>query len=316
MQYGNEEAQAVVDMVAKRAWVPLAALVVGLIVRLLKSDTKVPIDVPPRVRVWLALGLGVLSGVLEAVATGRAWGDAIVGGVVSAALAILGQNVVIDSLRGGRELTIPGLIKPGVPPGPGKPPSIRPPPASPGSSPGAPGYVTPSGSMMRCATNVLTGPARLLYAAFGRARSVAPLVVLGYALLVGAAVSCSPSRPPAEVQRDAARASILLIAEAVSVAAIACADAIDRTQSHDLADKCKAAYSGARSALLAAEASIDAYDAGAYGQVGCAIKKATRSLSDLSDAMAAISAPPPLTVRDAVTLGHRLGFTCLAAQDL
>src|SRR5688572_24126051 len=99
-----------VALIERRAWVPAAALVVGLLVRLMKSDTKLPIDIPPRARAWVALGLGVLSGVLEKVATGRTWTSALVGGLVTGALAIVGHDTLIMSLRRGRELPVPGLM--------------------------------------------------------------------------------------------------------------------------------------------------------------------------------------------------------------
>jgi hypothetical protein len=121
----------IVALIESRKWVPLAALVITFAVRLLKSDTKIPIDIPPRWRIWLALALGCVSGVLEAVVTGTKWEAAIVGGLVSTGLAVLGQNIVIDSMRGGKEFVVPGLTLVNVPPSPGKPPSIKPIPMPP-----------------------------------------------------------------------------------------------------------------------------------------------------------------------------------------
>lgn len=120
-----------ITMIERRAWVPLAALVVGFLVRLLKSDTKLPITIPGVYRMWVAFGLGVVSGVLEHVATGVSWTSAIVGGLVSAAFAALGHDALIGSLRAGRELAVPGLMLPGAPPAPGKPPTV--PPTGPGA---------------------------------------------------------------------------------------------------------------------------------------------------------------------------------------
>lgn len=119
------------ELVTEHKWVGVAAIVIGVVVRLMKSDTKIPINIPTQYRVWLALGLGIVSGVLEAVATGKAWTPAIVDGLVSAAIAIVGQNAIIDSLRGGKEITVPGLMVPGASPAPGKPPSIDPPAMTP-----------------------------------------------------------------------------------------------------------------------------------------------------------------------------------------
>ncbi|MDQ2668025.1 MAG: hypothetical protein M3Z05_18785 [Gemmatimonadota bacterium] len=115
------------DLVMQKKWIALMALLIGLVVRLLKSDTKIPIDIPPQYRVWLALGLAPIAGAVDKVAAGNTWTTAMVEGAIAAVLAIVGHSTVIDSLRGGRELNIPGLIKENVPPGPGKPPTIPPP---------------------------------------------------------------------------------------------------------------------------------------------------------------------------------------------
>lgn len=120
------DSTALLALVSQHKWVPLAALVIGIIVRLLKSDTKIPIDIPPRLRVWLALALGAGSAVLEAVTTGLSWKESILNGLLSTGLAVLGQNVVIDSVRNGKEFNLPGLIKPGVSPSPDAPPTLPP----------------------------------------------------------------------------------------------------------------------------------------------------------------------------------------------
>lgn len=116
-----------------RNYVLIAAFVIGFLVRLLKSDTKIPIDIPPRLRLPLAFAFGAIGGVLETIASGKPWRQAVFEGAVAAALAVLGQNVFIDSIRGGKELPIPGLMLEGEPPSPGKPPTI-PPPGDPGAN--------------------------------------------------------------------------------------------------------------------------------------------------------------------------------------
>jgi len=116
------------NLIADRKWVAVAAVVIGLIVRLLKTDSKLPIDVPPQLRVWLALALGGASGALDKLveAGNTTWTTALLNGLVAAVLAIVSHNLVIDSMRGGKELPVPGLIKPGVAPSPGNPPTIPP----------------------------------------------------------------------------------------------------------------------------------------------------------------------------------------------
>lgn len=118
--------QQLSDLIVQKKWIALMALIIGLIVRLLKSDTKIPIDIPPQYRVWLALGLAPIAGAFTKWAAGTTWTTAMVEGFVAAVFAIVGHNVVIDSMRGGKEFVVPGLTKENTPPGPGKPPSIPP----------------------------------------------------------------------------------------------------------------------------------------------------------------------------------------------
>lgn len=108
-------------------WLAVSVIAIGSAVRLLKSDTKIPIDIPPKYRVWLAMLLGVVSGVMESVSTGMPWKQAILNGLSAAMVAVLGHNVIVDSMRGGKEFAVPWLTIPGAPPSPGKPPSIPPP---------------------------------------------------------------------------------------------------------------------------------------------------------------------------------------------
>lgn len=119
--------QQLLDLINQRRWIPLAALILGLIVRLLKSDTKIPITIPPRLRMPLAIVLGAFVAGIDKLAETTTWTNALLSGGASAAFAILAHNFFIDSLRGGKELPIPGLILENTPPGPGKPPTLPPP---------------------------------------------------------------------------------------------------------------------------------------------------------------------------------------------
>ncbi len=124
----GDEVSKVVELLRAHAWVPVSAIIIGLVVRLLKSDTKIPIDIPGRYRTPLVYVLALLAGVLEKVATGSAWLPALVNGALAGLFAQQGHLLVIDSLRSGKELAIPGLIVPGAAPAPGKPITVRPPP--------------------------------------------------------------------------------------------------------------------------------------------------------------------------------------------
>lgn len=96
------------DLFSRHAWVPLAALVIHVVVRMSKSDSWPPwFTITPRARAWLALGLGIFSGVLDAVVNGVSWQSAIVGGIISALIAIGGHDLVVESLRKGRDFGVP-----------------------------------------------------------------------------------------------------------------------------------------------------------------------------------------------------------------
>lgn len=120
--------QELLQQIIARKWVAVAAIVIGIIVRLLKSDTKIPIDIPPRLRPWLAIGLGAAAGALDKLTNVDkvTWTTALLEGVTAAVVAIVSHTLVIQSARDGKELNVPGLIKENTPPGPGAPPTLPP----------------------------------------------------------------------------------------------------------------------------------------------------------------------------------------------
>lgn len=96
------------DLAQRHEWVALAALVIGALVRVSKDDVSwFPIEIPTRWRPVASLVLGLSSGVLQAVATGTAWTDALVGGLVSGVLAIAGHDTLVRALRNGKDVPIP-----------------------------------------------------------------------------------------------------------------------------------------------------------------------------------------------------------------
>ena len=95
-------------------WIALAAFAVATIVRLLKSEVVPPplSDIPAKTRPVVALILGQLSGVLAAAAIpGIDVKTALLGGLVSAALAIAGHDIIVERIRDGLEF----FAKPPVP---------------------------------------------------------------------------------------------------------------------------------------------------------------------------------------------------------
>lgn len=114
------------DLIAQHKWVAVSAIVISFAVRILKSDTVLP-TIPPRARIWFAIGLGIVAGVLEKVATGTTWTKALVDGVVAALLAVVSHEAIIASLRSGKEFPIPGLMVEGKTPSPTAPITVEPP---------------------------------------------------------------------------------------------------------------------------------------------------------------------------------------------
>jgi hypothetical protein len=91
-------------------WAPLIAVVVGLVVRLAKSDTKLPdqLKIPAGLRPYFALFLGMAASCSVAVLGGQAWSVAVETGLMATLTAILGHETIIESWRNGVEISIPG----------------------------------------------------------------------------------------------------------------------------------------------------------------------------------------------------------------
>lgn len=103
--------EQILDMWKSGGWVPFAALAVGLIVRVTKEDTKLPIDIPAKWRPMVAIVAGALLGAFEKVIAGGAWKDALLGGAAAAVLAIAGHYLGVDVARGGKDIPVPGMMK-------------------------------------------------------------------------------------------------------------------------------------------------------------------------------------------------------------
>lgn len=139
---GTEIAQ-LVDFVSAHRWWAVSSLVIGILVRLVKSDTKIPLDLPGDRRAYLAALLGVVSGVVDAIATGKPWVPALFEGLASAVTAMGSHDFFIGAIRKGRELPIPGLIKPGARPSADKPITVHPPAMDPVASAKQPAFLSP-----------------------------------------------------------------------------------------------------------------------------------------------------------------------------
>ena len=96
-------------------WVAIAALIVGALVRSLKQDalgailTKLfrpdgpPVVIPTRLLPWLALAFGVTAALLDAKTAGATWNDAVQSGVLAAAGAVFGHEL-LSGVPGAKKL--------------------------------------------------------------------------------------------------------------------------------------------------------------------------------------------------------------------
>lgn len=103
---GDLDVLAIVELAHGHAWIPLAALVVGFLTRLLKTERAQSWlgPLPAAHRPKVALLFGVAAGVLDGIANGTQWHSALIGGVLSALIAMGGHDLLIESIRGGREV--------------------------------------------------------------------------------------------------------------------------------------------------------------------------------------------------------------------
>ena len=107
------ETDQLLELIAAHKWVPLAAAVIVFTVRLQKAG-KLPglSRIPSNYRPFLALALGVTSGILNRIVEGTRWQTALLDGVLSALIAIASHDTVIEGLRGGLEIGGGGAKKP------------------------------------------------------------------------------------------------------------------------------------------------------------------------------------------------------------
>jgi len=98
--------------------ITLTAWLINTVVRLLKEDTRLLPTVPAQHRRTLAFALGLVGGVVQAVALGATWQVAVITALGAPLLAIAGHHIGVDGLRGGRDLPIPAALKARKPPPP------------------------------------------------------------------------------------------------------------------------------------------------------------------------------------------------------
>lgn len=91
-----------VAFITDRNWPMVAAAAIWLFVRAMKSE-RIPIDIPARVRPWVAIGLGVASGAAEAFIAGQPLVEALVVGAGAGLMASGFHESFVESARRGHE---------------------------------------------------------------------------------------------------------------------------------------------------------------------------------------------------------------------
>lgn len=115
--------------VATLSWPVVGGAIIGMIVRLLKSErVPTPFDkIPPKLRPLFALALGALQAPIETIVSGTPWPTALVNGLLAAAFAVFAHQTVIEGLRDGKEV-LQGTAPVEVPPESRVPPETPPTP--------------------------------------------------------------------------------------------------------------------------------------------------------------------------------------------
>lgn len=121
----------VLQWVTAHKWAPLIALIVGLLVRLVKADTKLPSELPAVFRPYFALFLSFAAADALAVMGGTPWVTVTETALAGFVLAVLGHQTIVEGMRGGVEIPVPGLTRPNMLPSIPSPPLVGVIPTSP-----------------------------------------------------------------------------------------------------------------------------------------------------------------------------------------
>lgn len=98
--------EAVLQAANARNWWLVSSLVIYMLVRLVKVKPEIAAKLPPRIRPWLAVGLGLVAGVLNKIATGTPWSVALIAGAGAGLTAVVGHEFVVESLLNGKEIGV------------------------------------------------------------------------------------------------------------------------------------------------------------------------------------------------------------------
>ncbi len=97
----------VIAAVQAKQWVLFAALLIGFVIALAKQgwlSTWIASKMPSRAIPYYAAALGVLSLMVTDITSGKTLTQAIQDGLAAAMLSVFGHELVIESMRKGKEL--------------------------------------------------------------------------------------------------------------------------------------------------------------------------------------------------------------------
>lgn len=103
-------ASQLLTLLLTHKWLAASVIAILIIMRIFKGDLNVPLlapylaKIPARAKVWIVILLGIASAGVEKVANGIRWTDALTGGIVAAAFAVLTHQTVVESIRDGKEI--------------------------------------------------------------------------------------------------------------------------------------------------------------------------------------------------------------------
>lgn len=114
----------IVALIAARKWLPLAALALFLLVRILKDDTAIPLTVRnKRWYPWIPVIVAAAASALDKVVSGLSWSSAVTQAVFLGVVPVALQELGIKGVLGLQDLPLPTALQKNDPPPP--PPPYR-----------------------------------------------------------------------------------------------------------------------------------------------------------------------------------------------
>lgn len=94
------------------SWLPLILSILNwLLVRYSKPDTKVPINIPARVRPWVPIIISVIAATIQKFALGSTINEALKLALIAGLSPIFAHQLVTESIMDGKEIPVPFMTK-------------------------------------------------------------------------------------------------------------------------------------------------------------------------------------------------------------